>query len=449
MTLRASLLRELEKPGVSVDHRAELCCEVTRELEYTGEYEEARQMLSDYWSCIGEHPKVEGLQPMIAAEVLLRAGVLTGYVGSKNQITDAQENAKDLITESLAIFELRQAKKKVAEAQTELAWCYWRKGEINEARDCLTEALALLSIDSDLKAKAVIRLAIVEFRAAHPDKAFRILTKHAPLFDKIHNHTLKGSYHDTLGNTLEDLSVLKKRPDYVDRALIEYAASSYHFEQAEHKSHLGCVENNLGMLYFRINRCDEAHQHLDRARRIFQSLKDIGCMAQVDETRACVFLEQGRVTDAERAARAAVLNQEKSGRHALLAEALITHGKALARLQRYGAALSSFRRGIDLSEQTGNINQAAEAALAAFQEIGEHLSASEKGEIVSGRGWSKDKQTREHNLIKLALEQAKGKVTRAARILGMSYPALNYMLRTRHKDLLQYRTPIHRRPRKH
>ena len=141
------------------------------------------------------------------------------------------------------------------------------------------------------------------------------------------------------------------------------------------------------MLYFRINRCAEAHEHLDRARRIFQSLKDVGCMAQVDETRACVFLKQGRVTDAERAARAAVLNQEKSGRHALLAEALITHGKALARLQRYGAALSSFRRGIDL-------NQAAEAALAAFQEIGEHLSASEKGQIVSGREWGKDKHAR-------------------------------------------------------
>jgi len=48
MTLRASLLRELEKPGLSVDRRAELCCEVTRELENKGEYEEARKVLRDY-----------------------------------------------------------------------------------------------------------------------------------------------------------------------------------------------------------------------------------------------------------------------------------------------------------------------------------------------------------------------------------------------------------------
>ena len=75
-------------------------------------------------------------------------------------------------------------------------------------------------------------------------------------------------------------------------------------------------------------------------------------------------------------------------------------------------------------------------------------AATEKGQLISGRGWAKDNFAREHDLIKLALEQAKGKVTHAARILGMSYPALNYMLTTRHKDLLQHRTPIHRRPRK-
>ena len=447
MTLRTSLLRDLENSNLSVNSRAELCCELAKELENKGEYEQARKVLSDYWSRIGEHPKVEGLQVSIAGDVLLRVGVLTGIIGSKNQITDAQEKAKDLISESHAIFESRHAKKKIAEARTELALCYWRTGEINEARDCLKEALALLRIDNDLKAKAVIRLAIVEFRAAHHEKALRILTKHAPLFDRIHNHTLKGSYHDTLANALEDLSIIKKRRDYVDRALIEYAASSYHFEQAEHRCYLASVENNLGMLYFRINRCDDAHVHLDRARRIFVSLRDVGSAAQVDETRACVFLQQGRLTDAERVARLAVQNQEKTGRHALVAEALITHGRALARLERCGPALLAFRRALDLSEHAGNMSRAADAAFAAFREIGERLVVSEQGQPLSGRGWGHDKRAIEHDLIKLALEQSKGSVTQAARNLGISYPSLSYMLRTRYKDLLKYRTPIRRRPR--
>lgn len=448
MTLRASLLRELEKPNLSVDRRAELCCELARQQEYRGEYEAARKALSDYWTRIGERPKVEGLQPSIAAEVLLVVGVLTGIIGSKNQIIEAEEIARDLITESHSIFELRQKPKKIAEAEIELALCYWRTGENNEARAYLKEGLSRLTIDSELKAKAMLRLAMVEFRADHHDKAVRILTSNAPLFDKIHNHTLIGSYHNTLGNALEDLSVLKKRTDYVDRALIEYAAASHHFEQAEHKCYLASVENNLGMLYFRINRCDEAHTHLDRARRIFISLKDIGLVAQVDETRACVFLEQGRVVEAERVARLAVQNQEKTGRHALVAEALVAHGRALARLERYATSFSAFRRAFDLFEMTDNPTRAADAARAAFQELGEHLVIIEGERLLPGRGLKKERLSSEHDAIKRALEQNKGSVTHAARDLGISYPSLNYMLRTRYKDLLRYRTPVRRRPRK-
>jgi tetratricopeptide (TPR) repeat protein len=445
MTLLASLLRELDNPKLSVDRRVELCCEIARDFENKGEYEEARQALSDYWRRIGEQPKLDGLEQSTVAELLLRAGVLTGYVGSKNQIAKAQENAKDLITQSHTIFEARQNKKKIAEAQTELALIYWRTGENNEARDCLNGALALLSIDSELKAKAVIRLAVVEFRAARHEKALRILRKHAPLFDRIQSHTLKGCYHDTLGNTLEDLSVLKKRSDYVDRALIEYAAASYHFELAEHRSYLGYVENNLGMLYFRINQCDEAHKHLDRARRIFQSLKDVGCMAQVDETRACVFLRQRRLVEAEQVARSAVRNQEKTNRYGQLAEALTTHGRALARLERYVASLSAFRRAIDLYEHADNMTRAAAVALAMVQEIRDHLVASEHGQILSGRALGQDKLELEHHVIKLALQQAKGSVSEAARLAGMSWQALAYALRTRHKDLLKYRTPVRHR----
>lgn len=93
--------------------------------------------------------------------------------------------------------------------------------------------------------------------------------------------------------------------------------------------------------------------HLDHARHVLLSLRDTSAVAQVDETRACVFLDQGRFAEAERVARSAVRTFAKSGRHALLAEALLTHGKALARLGKYGAALLAFRRAIASNEHTG------------------------------------------------------------------------------------------------
>lgn len=448
MTLPPSLLRELEKTNLSVNSRAELCCEAAKVLEYKGEYEKARKLLGDYWTRIGERPKLAGLDQTTAGEVLLRAGVLTGFIGSKNEVADAQETAKDLIHESLTIFQSANYRKKIAEAQTELALCYWRTGEYNEARDVLNEALSLLTTHSEVKAKAVVRLAIVERVATNYSKALRVLTGSAPLFQKINNETLKGSYHQILGTVLRHLWEAKKRGDYIDRALIEYAAASYHFEQAEHRCYQANVENQLGLIYLHINRYEEAHQHLDHARRIHASLKDAGTVAQVDETRATVYLKQGRITEAEKTARAAVKRQEKTGRHLLLAEVLITHGRALARLRRYSEALFAFRRAFDLSEYTGIANRAADAAVAAFRELGEHLAVLEGEQALSSRGLNETKESLERDAIRLALDNAKGSVTGAARSLGISFQALAYMLETRHKDLLKYRTPVRRRPRK-
>lgn len=153
---------------------------------------------------------------------------------------------------------------------------------------------------------------------------------------------------------------------------------------------------------------------------------------------------QRRIVEAEKTARAAVNRQEKTGRHLLLADALTTHGRALARLKRYSEALLAFRRAFDLSEYTGHVM--SDAAVAAFQELGEHLAALERGQILGSRGLADTKQSLERDALRHALESANGSVTRAARSLGISFQALTYMLETRHKDLLKYRTPV--RPRK-
>ncbi len=433
---------------LSVERRAELSCELAKQFEDKGEYEDARRALGRFWQRVGEHPKVAGLEPGAAAEVLLRVGVLTGAIGNQNQVAETEETAKNLISESLTLFESQRYKKKIAEAQVELALCYWRTGELNEARDLLKEALSHLTTESEVKAKAIVRLAIVERGAGNYERALRILTKSAPLFQKINNQTLKGSYHVTLGIVLRNLWESKQRTEYIDRALIEYAAASYHFEQAEHRSYLANVENNLGFLYYKIKRHEEAHAHLDHARRVLVGLKDTSTVAQVDETRACVFLEQGQTAEAERIARSAVRSLEKTDRQGLLAEALVTHGRALARLGNYSIALSTFRRAVTLAEQAGNKNQAAHAALAVFEEIGDHLAVAEGRSTVSSGKLTEEVQALEHELIEGALDATEGSITYAARRLGIPHQTLNYMLETRHRDLLQKRTPGRRRARK-
>ncbi len=442
---RASLLSELLDPGLSVGRRARLGCDLSRDYENRGEYEEAREVLKWFWPRLGERPKLAGLDQSTAAEVLLRVGVLTGIIGSSH-VTDAQGKAKDLITESLTLFQSLRDKTKVAEARIELALCYWRTGENNEALDLLKDALALLIADSELKGKAVIRSAIVDIDAGRLSEALQFLTDNAALFEKIKNPMITGCYHQALGDALKDLWEAGTPGNYLDRALIEYAAASYNFEQADHKRYRANVENNLGLIYFQINQRDEAHKHLDRARRIFTSLKDKNATAQVDETRARVFLKESRNAEAEKVARSSVRILEKSDMQFLLVESLTTHGIALSRLGSYGVALSAFRRAINLAQQIGCLNRASQAALAVFQEMGERLSVSVRRTPIAGRTLDEEVHSLEHVLIKHALEEAKGSVTHAARILGTSYPELRYMLNTRHNDLIGLRTPP--RPRK-
>ncbi|MEA2172903.1 MAG: MalT-like region, partial [Blastocatellia bacterium] len=319
MTLQPSLLRQLQNPNLSRDSRAELRCELAREFEDKGDYESAREAMSELWQRIGERPNIEGLEQRTAAEVILRAGVLTGVIGSKNQIATAPETAKNLISEGLSIFESLHYPKRIAEAQVELALCYWRTGEYNEARDVLKDALSRLTTDSELRARALLRWAIVEREAARYKDAERILMDNAPLFERVNNQSIKGGYHATLADVLENLWESEKQGDYIDRAFIEYAAASYHFEQAEHRCYCANVENNLGFLYYKAGKYKDAHHHLDRARRLFMSLKDAVSVAQVDESRARVMLAEKRYSEAERVARLAVRTLDSSDRLSMLA----------------------------------------------------------------------------------------------------------------------------------
>lgn len=444
MNLQASLLRQLDNPNLSLDQRAELRCQLAREYGDKGQYEAARRVMGELWQRVGENPKIEGLERSTGAEVLLRAGVLTGLIGACNQISDAQEIAKNLISQSIAIFESTDYVKKILEAQSELAICYWREGRYDEARIILQDVLSKLTRDSELKARAIVRSAIVEFSAARYKEAERILTEAAPLFEKVNSHLVKGTYHNQLAIIYQAFTEAGQR-EYLDRTFIEYEAASFHFEEAEHKLYQANVENNLGYIYFLAQRFKEAHRHLDHARRLMASLKNRVHVARVDETRARVFLAQKKNVEAEKVAKAAVTVLEESGHHSL-AEALITHGRALARLGHYSHARFVLLRAIEMSEEAGAMERAGEAALAIIKEIGAKLeevqSLSAKLPLV------KEIRRYEHDLIKQALISAGGRVTRAAHLLQTTHQHLAYVIESRHKDLLKVRSPKKERPKR-
>ncbi|HWT03937.1 MAG TPA: tetratricopeptide repeat protein [Pyrinomonadaceae bacterium] len=371
-------MQELAVEGtLTPDERALLRCRLAKRLEYSGEYEAAGEMLRPFWRGVGESPEVTGLEKVAAAEVLLRAGVLTGWLGSKAKSAGSQETAKDLISQSLSLFEESSSADKAGEARVELAYCYFREGALSEARVLLQEALKVLGGNAEVTTLALLRLAMVEGAATKFNDSLKILIDAAPLFEASENHSVKGSYHNQLAYSLQSLGTEENRSDYFDRAIVEFTAASYHFEQSGHTRYLAHVENNLGLLLHSLDRFEEAHEHLDRARTLFISLGDNVYAAQVDETRAQVLLEQGNLAGAEEVARQACQFFERINALNLLAEALTTRGKALARLGRASEARVEWERAAASAEQAGSLEIAGLAVLTLCEELGHILGPGE------------------------------------------------------------------------
>src|SRR5216110_307365 len=106
MNLTAELIRLKEtSKGVGRGEQAALACELARQFEKAGEYEAAYEALSDFLPDRNLPPKTEELDDLTRAILLLRVGTLAGWLGSTHQIEGNQERAKDLITQSIEIFE--------------------------------------------------------------------------------------------------------------------------------------------------------------------------------------------------------------------------------------------------------------------------------------------------------------------------------------------------------
>jgi len=319
---------QLDDPNLSRDRRAELRCSLASELIHKGQYEEAQAALGELWAGAGERPRTEKLSPLVAAEVVLQCGVLSGWMGTSRPIPGAQEKAKDLIFEALRAFQSNRIRQKVSDAKYELGICYWREGAYEEARIILREALD--GAEGELRAKILIRRTIVENCTGRYHDAWEILREAQPFFENS-GDALKGKWHGQLGLVLQRLALTEKREDYVDRAIIEFTAAIYHYQEAGNERYRAMNLNNLAMLLYPIGRYGEAHEALDQAEGIFERFKDPGSVAQVRETRARALVAEGRYEEARKTIDKAVAILEGSREQALLADALTVQGLVAAR----------------------------------------------------------------------------------------------------------------------
>ena len=468
----------IDNPSLTHNERVLLRCRLASEFIHTGQYETARESLGELWEGIGHRPEVERLKSLTAAEVLMQCGVLSGWLGGAQHTSGAQEKAKDLLFESLRIFQSHGQRAKISEAQYELSRCYFRLGAYDEARVFLDKALnGLEEKDADLKAKIFIRQAVFEIWTGRYHEALTVLEKAREFFEAS-SDALKGKWHSQRGLVLRRLATAERRPDYADRAIIEFTAAIYHCEQAKHERYCGSNLNNLAMLLYQLGRYSEAHEHLDRAQAIYERHKDSGNLACINETRARVFVAERYYKEASRIISGVIQTFEKGSEYAMLADALTIQGIVWSRLGLHESSIHILRHAISVAQDSGSYSNAGLAALTLIEEHGkERLSDAELYQVFQRADeLLKDTQDAEEMMrlracaqivtrrligvrpsdknfvlpkalhdyeakfFREALEAEQGVVSRAAKRLGIRHQSLIHALKTRHKELLSLRT---------
>ena len=482
--------RKTRTPRLSINEEALQACQKALELKDKGDYANAQKAMRHFWKRIGQRPDTGGLQPPVAAEVLLCVGILSCWIGGTDQNRKAQETAKNLITESITYFESVADTKKVAAARSELAFCYWYEGSLDEARIMFAEALQKLTVQGNTRARALFGSALVEWSASRYKDALTILRDNAQLFAKINNHAHKAAYHNLIAMLLREFAKSESNNDYLRQAVDEYQQADHHLKLVRNVQFRANIKNNLGNVFCQLRRFKDAHKYLNEARRLALSVRDKVLAAQFDDSRALAFIAENRFEKAESVARGAVSALRKTDRKYLLADALITHGMALARMSQTERAQFAFQKAIEVANEVGASNRAGLAALTLLEEV-EDLSRKDlEAAFIKARRWLADSQSRdvlvrvnkaaekvvlalgaelsdegateillttqielqeevlkyERELIRRALAKVNGRVTRAASLLGLSHQGLAYVIRSRHPELLKERSPIYPRP---
>jgi signal transduction histidine kinase/ActR/RegA family two-component response regulator len=375
-----SCVEGIQRHSLADSERILACCIIAREKIQIGDYDAGCAVLAFWWR-VGEWPNLKGLDGLAAAELLLTSGSLSDSVARVKRIVGGQRLAEALINGSLALFDHLGKNTRAVEARIELGCCYYHQGLFDIAHSTLRSCVAsLTNEDYELRAVALIRLAIVERHSGRLHEALSLLEQVSSLENIISRWT-KGRFHTEMANTLKEFGVAEGQKHYFDQALGHYKEASSQFEQVGNLRYTAAVENNRGYLLLSLQRFKESQAHLERARTLFNGLRDtIGC-AQVDETLAQLYLAAENYGSAERAIKQAVETLEGSGEDALLAEAITTQGLILCRLGHKQEAKPIIERARRVAERCGDREGAGRALLILIEEMCEQLPDDERREI--------------------------------------------------------------------
>lgn len=314
------------------------------QLERSGRYEEALAELNDIWQDKSELPNVEDFDKHTAAEIIAKCGHLLGLFGSVKLIPNAQEKSKNLITEAYSRFQDICDIEKIAECENYLAMAYLRSGELEEAETWSELATSHnLGDASDPRLYAQISKSLISIFKKRFDETIANLKPLEPDFREFGDDFLKGSFYC-------NLAVALKNTGKCAEALRYFELAKYHHTKTGHLIYLGAIENNIAATYKLERKFLKARKAIDNAIGIFKKINDRTRYGFAYDTKALIYLDEGRYEEALDAVEKGVLILENAENTDCLVETYITKIKTLLGLDRSFEATRCLAKAVYLAE---------------------------------------------------------------------------------------------------
>ena len=315
------------------------------ELERCGKYDEAFQQLEEIWDGVENLSQVESVSPEIAAEIVLRCGALTGYIGHHKQLKDSQEKSQNLVTEARRRFTRLKNTEKIAEAEVHLALCYSRKGQKAEAEIWVNEALShSISYKAFPRLHAIIVKSLIFFDTGRYSEIIKLLKNEKGNFLDSGCNCLIGDFYNYYALALRNLGEN-------DPALEKYEKARIFHQKSGNKFYLGAIENNIAFLCMKKGLFPKAHRAIDNSIELFNFLEDKTREAFAYDTKAQIFYAEERFFECAYAIDKAIENLEAGENKAYLVEAMQTKIRALVAQGDIFSASDCLVKAVMIAEQ--------------------------------------------------------------------------------------------------
>lgn len=246
------------------------------------------QVLEPVLSDRGDLEDIPGVTAAERAELLRLAGFYLGYYGNLNAKPDFQERGKDLLSQSIDLFESEGLEEEAARARLNLAWRYLQQGSHNEADIILDYTKEVFG--KRRSSPVFLRLKLFECVTASAagefDKALRkIKSLEAPM-QKCTDAGIRAQFHIEAG--------------YVNTEKARLPQALKHYEQAErfakelnNERFEAIILGNIAFVLLNQNEFARSLDQIEKAIALNRSRGQNGFLAHNFDTKALGFLGLG------------------------------------------------------------------------------------------------------------------------------------------------------------